>query len=113
MKSLSLKCPIIVDGKTISELNFRYARARDMIAIADFIPAILALPEPDVDPAAAMKSMTGAVFKAMTVIVGQLSDIGEEAAGELSLDDLTDAVAEAMECLGEADGSNGKAPTGE
>ncbi len=113
MKSLILKYPIEIEGKTITELAFRRAKARDMIVIGDYMPSLASIPDDANDPASAAKAMSGETFKAMTVIVGQLSDIGEATAGELDFVDLTDAVTEAMSGLGEAEGSNGEGQTGE
>lgn len=115
MKSISLKYPIEIDGKTISELTFRRAKAKDMVVIGDHMPALSGAIDPaDANnPAAIARSMTGETFKAMIAVVGQLADIGEEAAAELDFADLIPAVTEAMESLGEVGGSDGEAPTGE
>lgn len=47
------------------------------------------------------------MFDAMMVIVGELSDIGADRAGDLDFADLQTALTEAVEIMGEAGKSNG------
>lgn len=104
MKTIPLKYPLEIEGKMISSLNVRRPKASDMIAIGDQMPVLAALDreKPEV---------SAAIFKAMTVIVGTLTDIGD-AALELDAADLTTVATEAIDILGEAGGSDGMPKAG-
>lgn len=106
MKTIPLKYPLEIEGKMISSLNVRRPKASDMIAIGDHLPALAALDRDN--PAAAM---TSATFKAMTAIVGVFTGLGA-AAEELDAADLTTVATEAIDILGEADGSDGTQKAG-
>ncbi|RWX72606.1 phage tail assembly protein [Mesorhizobium sp. M2A.F.Ca.ET.039.01.1.1] len=105
---MKLKYPIEVDGKTIDSLTFRRARAKDMLVLADHMAALT-----DIDPTKPEKAMSKGAIEATIAIVGTLSDIGEEAAGLLDFVDLIAASGEATASLGEVEGSDGEAQTGE
>lgn len=106
---MNLKYPITVGDKQIASLTFRRPKAKDMIVLGDHMGALAAHDGEEGGPKGGMST---ALMTAMVAVVGVLSDIGEEAAGELDFADLTVAATEAMSSLGEADGSDGKEAPG-
>ncbi|ABS14206.1 phage tail assembly protein [Brucella anthropi] len=109
MKTIQLDYPIEIDGKRIDALVLHRPKAKDMIAIGDHLPKIMALKDGDEDNAA---NMNADMFRAMVAFVGTLSDIGEVAAMELDFKDLIKGVEEATEVLGEPEASDGEEKTG-
>lgn len=114
MITKALKYPLTIDGEEVPRLTLRRVKARDMVIIADHLPALAALEGANGDdPTQFAKQINGAVYKAMIAVVGALSDIGYDAASELDMADLTELTPVAIGLLGEAEGSDGGAPIGE
>lgn len=115
MNTAKLQYPITVDGKVVSELEFRRPKAKTMVAVARHLPALQSLgriAEGQGEDAVA-DAVDEHVMAAMIGIVGALSGIGEEAAGELDYADLLAAAPKAMEALGNSQAGDGVKTTGE
>lgn len=81
----ALKEPIVVGGKTITSVNVRSAKARDLQAI---------------EHRNAEKPLEGGIDGTLWLI-GLLTDITEAEAGELGVEDFKALSVEVTKCLGE------------
>lgn len=109
-KPYTLLHPIDIDGKKVTELLIRRPKGKDMVIIADHMPALAKLDgvlEEDM-----AKHMSGDVFTSVLAIVGALTDIGEEGAGELDFADIMVLAPMTVSSLGELLGSDGTAKSG-
>lgn len=113
MSEINLRFPITVGETSISSVTPRPPTGRDMVALADHLPALVELAE---------KAQAGdrfipnkATFEAMVAIVGIVTGIGIEAAGELAFVDISSIVADSSgfleAALSEAAPTTGGSPS--
>lgn len=104
---IKLRFPIDVDGKTISEVTIRRPRGKDMIALGDHFAAVARF-----ENAGDGAVPDAAAFRAMVAIVGTLADLGEDAAGELDMVDLTEVMTKGFADVGKSSQGRGKSEIG-
>lgn len=110
---IKLKHPVTTATGEVSSVTIRpYLRSKDMIAIADHLPALAALDGLDEESSA--RAMNGDVIKAMVALVGSVTDLGTAIAEEMALSDMMAIATRGLAGLGELQAEDGGgAATGE
>lgn len=96
---IPLKHPIQDGDVTIGAVTLRRAKARDMVTIADHLPALAKLAPKEKDGEVDASAMDGGVITAMIAVVSAIGDLSEDVAGELDFEDLTAIMEKATDFL--------------
>jgi hypothetical protein len=91
-KQISLQCPVEKDGTLVSTVALRRPVVADMITLGDHFQVLASLGDGFAPGSAA--------FKAMAVIVGELTGLGD-ASMKLDFADVSNLIKESMAGLGE------------
>lgn len=103
---IDLKHPFDLKDVTVTGVELRRPKARDMVTISDHIPALMKL-APKEGEEVDVSKFDGSIVVAMIAIVGALSDLPVGGAEELDFEDLVELAPQAIGFLSGPTSSGG------